>query len=132
MKIALISCSKNKKDYKCRAVEMYSNSTLFKKTLNFCKGYDKIMILSAKYGAICCDDEIEPYEQTLNGASKKDKVEWASKCLNSLMSIFEIEKCQFDFFTGINYYEPLKDLLPHSNFPMRGLGIGERLRFLSL
>jgi len=132
MKVALISCSKNKKNYKCRAAEMYSSSVLFKKTLNFCKEYDKIIILSAKYGAISCDDEIEPYEQTLGGSSKKDREEWALKCFSSLKAILKIEECQFDFFTGVNYYEPLKDLLTHSNFPMRGLGIGERLRFLSL
>ena len=90
------------------------------------------IFLSAKYGVISCDDEIEPYEKTLNGASKKDRAEWGSKCFGNLKLIFDIEKCQFDFFTGINYYEPLKNLLPHTYFPMMGMGIGARLKFLSL
>ena len=40
MKIALIACSKVKNTKECQAVEMYSKSTLFNKTYNYCVNLD--------------------------------------------------------------------------------------------
>lgn len=132
MKIALISCSKNKKAAKCAANEMYSASTLFKKALTYCyrQNYDLILILSAKHGVLNLDDEIYPYELTLNSFSKTELKEWATKCFEILLNWKKTE-AQFDFYTGKVYFEELSKLLPNSNNVLKGLGIGERLKFLN-
>ena len=52
-RIALISCTSNKKAHKCPARELYSESPLFRLAYAFAKLVaDKIFILSAKYGLV--------------------------------------------------------------------------------
>lgn len=132
MKIALISCSKNKKSIDCIAEEMYSTSMLFKKTLDYCRRqkYDLIFILSAKYGVLSLNDEISPYELTLNSFSKNERKDWALKCFTNLLDKCLIE-FQFDFYSGKIYFEELSKLLSYSTNILEGLGIGERLKFLT-
>ncbi|WP_253958154.1 DUF6884 domain-containing protein [Metabacillus halosaccharovorans] len=64
MKIALESCTKLKANYPCFAREMYQESTLFKKAVNFIeqKYYDELFVLSAKYGLLRQHVVIEPYD----------------------------------------------------------------------
>jgi len=51
--LGLISCTKRKKDFPCKASEMYSASDLFRKAYAYCyKNYDNVAILSAKYGLL--------------------------------------------------------------------------------
>lgn len=77
--IAFISCVKKKRNYPCKAQEMYI-SDLFKKSLNYAKKHaDKVFILSAKYGLLNLDEMIFPYEKTLNGLSECEKKRWAYK-----------------------------------------------------
>ncbi|WP_394897168.1 DUF6884 domain-containing protein [Clostridium paraputrificum] len=46
MKVALISCSKSKRSYKCKALELYSPSKLFSLSYQYAKTFaDKIYIL---------------------------------------------------------------------------------------
>ena len=129
--IAIISCSKSKKNFPCAAKEMYSESTLFNKTLNFClsKKYEHIFIASAKYGILKLDQQIEPYDKTLNKANEKGGEEWAAKVVNQLSALNLLSE-NFDFYTGVNYVSPLSAILK-INSPMKGLGIGQRLKFLS-
>lgn len=132
MKIALISCSKNKIATVATAQEVYSKSILFKKTYDYCldKKYDFIFILSAKYGILNPTDIISPYDLVLNSLSKQEREKWARRCFDILLSLGYIE-CQFDFYAGKIYIEDLSKLLPYSTNILKGLGIGERLRFLS-
>ncbi|MGA8941654.1 MAG: DUF6884 domain-containing protein [Thermoactinomyces sp.] len=62
MQIAFVSCTRKKKDYPCSAENLYSASALFRKAFSFGKDrYDKVYIVSAKYGLLKPDEEIEPY-----------------------------------------------------------------------
>ena len=71
MKIGLISCTKKKKLSPCQAQELYSDSTLFSYVLDYCrKHYDKIYILSAKYGLVELNQKIKPYDLTLKTMKK--------------------------------------------------------------
>ena len=132
MRVALISCSKNKMTIDCSAKEMYSKSMLFKKTFDYClnQNYDFIFILSAKHGILKPDDKISPYELTLNSFSKTDLENWAVRCFKTLQNAGQ-EEFHFDFYAGKIYFEELSKLLLHSTNILKGLGIGERLRFLS-
>ena len=131
-RVALIACSKNKKFYECAAAEMYSESTLFKKTLHFCEksGYSHIFILSAKYGLLSTSKNIQPYDLTLNSMSRSEINAWADKVASQIDEL-NLFQSYFDFYTGIKYYECLSRTLPFTSNVMKGLGIGQRLKFLS-
>lgn len=119
--------------YSCAAQEMYSKSTLFNKAMKYClkKQYDSIFILSAKYGVLNPLDEIENYELSLNQFSRTEIINWAEKCAESLMGKCDSESC-FDFYAGKSYFDELSKRLPMATNILKGMQIGERLRFLSL
>ena len=82
MRIALISCSKAKKNEPCPAHELYSPSDLFSLSYQYAKqNADKIYILSAKYGLVAEDRILEPYDQTLNDMRRQQQLSWANSVL---------------------------------------------------
>lgn len=132
MKIALISCTKLKKDYRCEAQEMYSPSSLFSKALRYVKSkdYDEIFILSAKYGLISLERIIDPYDETLNTYKTSDLKLWSvaqTPCI-----IAQYPK-QVDFYTGEKYRKFIIPILELSGIkcavPLKGLGIGQQMQF---
>jgi cytoplasmic iron level regulating protein YaaA (DUF328/UPF0246 family) len=83
--IGLISCTKRKQKYPCKASEMYSASNLFNKAYTYCKkSYDQVAILSAKYGLLLPDDPIKPYNLTLNNMRVKERKAWSKKVLGQM------------------------------------------------
>lgn len=133
MKIALISCTKKKKKYPCKAEELYSESTLFTKALEYVKSqnYDKYFIISALYGLVHPDQIIEPYNITLNKMKKEERYNWSLNVYNDLMLIKGIHSV--DFYAGKNYREYLISFLEEKGIrvtvPLEGLQFGEQLQF---
>ena len=130
-RIILISCVSKKLTIKAKAKDIYI-STLFKLNYQYAKSLnpDKIFILSAKYGLINPEKEIEPYNETLNTKSTQEIKNWANKVLIDLKKGADLEKDEFIFLAGDRYR---KFLLPHiKNYkvPMDGLTIGRQLAFL--
>ncbi len=83
MKVALLSCTSSKKAYKCRASEMYSESPRFALAYKYAKmSCDTVYILSAKYGLIAEDHEIDPYNETLKDKSTSEKSGHRMYCTN--------------------------------------------------
>lgn len=77
MKIALISCTKEKKHYACAARELYSSSTLFSASYRYAKRVaDKVYILSALHGLVSEDTVLNPYNKTLKDMSRKEQIIW--------------------------------------------------------
>jgi len=131
VKIALISCVSKKLDHKAKARELYI-SPLFRYNLKYALSLnpDKIFILSAKYGLLDLNKEIEPYNRTLNKMSSKEIKEWTNFVLNKLRKLTDLNKDEFIFLAGNNYR---KYLLPHiANYkiPMKGLSIGKQVGYL--
>ncbi len=130
-KIALISCSKGKKNYSCKSMYMY-DSVLFKKAKKYVESqnYCEWFILSAKHGLLNPENIIEPYDLTLNNMGRDNLIKWSN-------SVF-IQLCQMnisviDFYAGDNYRKYLIPLLEFENIecniPLKGLGIGQQLQF---
>ncbi len=79
--------------------------------------YDKVLILSGKYGLIELTTIIEPYELSFtyrkrvstvrNLATPEYKKEWGVKVTNQLESYLE-DYSQIDFHISNAYYEPIK------------------------
>ncbi len=110
-KIVLISCASRKRQQKSRARELYI-SDLFKKELQYAEKLapDQIFVLSAKYGLVGLDDEIEPYDLTLNTMSSTEIKQWAEGVLRQLSEKTDLQNDQFVFLAGEKYR---KYLLPY-------------------
>ena len=131
-KVVLISCVSKKLHHKSKAQDLYV-SPLFQKNLKYAKTLnpDKIFILSAKYGLLKLNKEIEPYDETLNKMRSNEIKEWANSVLNQMRKSTDIENDEFIFLAGNNYRKFLLPHLIHYKIPMLGLSIGKQLQCLS-
>jgi hypothetical protein len=134
MKVAVISCTKLKADYPCVTKEMYQKSSLFKKAIKFIEqqDYDDWLVLSAKYGLLRKDYQIEPYDLTLNNMKVLERREWAKLVLKQIENL-KMNITHIDFYAGSKYREYLIPVLERKgiicNIPLKGKGIGEQLSF---
>ncbi len=131
MKIVLIACASKKVNHKTKARALY-DSPLFKLNLKYAESLkpDNMFIVSAKHGLLNLDEEIEPYNETLNKMPDKQIQDWANKVASQLNQVIDIKKDEVIFLAGEKYR---KYLIPHINnykIPMEGLGIGKQLKFL--
>jgi len=130
-KIILISCVSKKLPYKSKAKDLYT-SPLFRYNLKYAQSSnpDKIFILSAKYGLLELEQEIQPYNKTLNKTSTKEIKIWADSILNELQKVSDLNKDEFIFLAGERYRRYLIPHITHYKIPMKGLGIGRQLKWL--
>lgn len=116
MRLAVISCKKQKQEYACEADEMYSKSFVYRAQRDFIKpAYDQYLILSSKYGLIKPNKMIEPYDKSIykNPTINFDNTELVEDTtafwnhveakLNKLINL----GCEIDFHTSNDYYQPL-------------------------
>ena len=136
MKIAFVSCTKSKANRPCSAKEMYQKSTMFKKAVQFIEqqDYDEGMwyVLSAKYGLIKQQDEIEPYDLTLNNMKVLERKKWTELVLNQIEDL-QIDMTHVDFYVGVKYREFIIPALEEKgivcNIPLQGLGFFKQLSY---
>ncbi|MCZ6802793.1 MAG: hypothetical protein O7D86_02360 [Proteobacteria bacterium] len=91
---------------------------------------DGIYILSAKYGLLNLEQEIDPYEQTLNNMRANEVKQWASQVIEQIRKISVIEETEFVFLAGEKYRKYLLSHLNNVQIPLKGLRIGEQLQKL--
>ena len=130
-KIVLISCASKKLGKKSKAKDLYV-SPLFKYNLRYANSLnpDKIFILSAEYGLLDLEQEVEPYDKTLNSMKQEDIKAWAERVLNQLKEVSDINNDKFIFLAGEKYRKYIIQHLPNYEIPLKGLGIGRQLKFL--
>jgi hypothetical protein len=128
MRIALISCSKEKKNYACPAYELYSASNLFTLSYQYAKqNADKVYILSAKYGLVDEGQIIQPYNQTLKEMNRQQQLSWASSVVIELKKECNLVSDSFILLAGNTYCRDLIQHLPNHSLPLDGLRMGERM-----
>ncbi|MEK6879670.1 MAG: DUF6884 domain-containing protein [Nanoarchaeota archaeon] len=134
-RVALIPCSKNKikTGGEVKAVDLYSASLLFRKILHFVlkQKYDKIFIISAKYGLLRLNQKIQYYDSSLKNISKIERVKWGDIISSKLNKILD-KSDYIDFYIPKIYIKYISKNLQinHKNI-LQGMRIGERLHFLS-
>ncbi|MEN8214155.1 MAG: DUF6884 domain-containing protein, partial [Pseudomonadota bacterium] len=103
-RIVLISCVSQKLSHRAKAKDLYV-STLFRLNLKYANSLepDAIYILSAKHGLLSLEQQIEPYEQTLNNMRTAEVKEWASKVVAQIDEVASLEKAEFTFLAGDKY-----------------------------
>jgi len=114
---------------------MYMPSALFRAAYKYAvKNYDTVAILSAKYGLLMPEDEIEPYYVTLKTMAAKERLEWAQKVFTQIkdrIGLQTISECYFH--TGKEYRDFLILLLQKAGVkcyvPLTGLSIGVQLQW---
>lgn len=130
-RIVLISCVSKKLINKAKAKDLYI-SPLFKLNYHYAKSLkpDKIFILSAKYGLLDPEQEIEPYNETLNTKTVNEIRSWADVILTQLKKQADIYKDEFVFLAGNNYRKFLIPHIKNYKIPLEGLPIRKQLSFL--
>lgn len=112
---------------------MYSASDLFRKAYAYCaKKYDQVAILSAKYGLLFSDDEIEPYDLTLKNMRAAEVKAWSEKVFEQINQRLNLQDFNKIFFhAGKKYREHLmkmlEDLALECEAPLKNLSIGKQL-----
>jgi hypothetical protein len=131
MRIALISCVKSKLKHPAPAKDLYI-SPLFKFSLKYAKSLnpDRIFILSAKYGFLDLDQNIEPYELTLNKMKKNDVKIWSEKVLEKLRKNADLDNDEIIFIAGEKYRRFLTPHIRHYSVPLKGMSFGNQLRYM--
>lgn len=130
-RIVLISCVSQKLSHRAKVRDIYV-STLFKLNLKYAESLnpDGVYVLSAKHGLLDLEQEIEPYEQTLNNMKSKERRLWADKVLRQLDEAASLDESEFVFLAGDKYRKYLLPHIKHAQVPLQGLRIGEQLHKL--
>jgi len=132
--IGLVSCVKTKQDSPAKPRDLYT-SDYFQKMRSYAEEkHDEWWILSAKHGLLDPDGPpVEPYDETLTGASVAKKREWAEEVYQELEEVGLLTSdVQLVIHAGQDYYG---ELLPKIRglegisveIPTEGLSMGETL-----
>jgi len=129
--IVLISCVSKKLHHRARARDLYI-SPLFRMNLKYAQQFSpqKVFILSAKYGLVQLDEEIEPYDVTLNKMTARERRNWAAKVTSQLQEHCDLGKDHFVILAGQKYRQYLLPHLKSYEVPLAGLPIGKQLQYL--
>ncbi len=132
--IGLISCVSKKRPRAAEAKDLY-DSALFAKSRKFIEQRcDSWLILSAKYGLVNPTDVIEPYEETLNTKSRRERNDWTDRVWAALRHRLRPNDC-VTILAGERYRENLVRLITEYgclvDVPMQGLSIGRQLQWLA-
>ena len=89
-----------------------------------------IFILSAKHGLLALEDEIEPYDVTLNMMGANERKAWANKVIDQLQVHADLQHDHFIILAGERYRQYLPPHLASYAVPLKGLPIGKQLQYL--
>lgn len=130
-KVILISCVSMKLAHRAQARDLYI-SPLFKFNLAYAESLkpDAIYILSAAHGLVPLEQELAPYNETLNTKKDAEIRTWAENVMLSLAAISDVKRDEFIFLAGERYRRHLVPQLTHVRIPLQGLGLGRQLQFL--
>lgn len=135
MKIALIGCSASKLAVASPARDLYTGQ-LFRKAREWAEANcDQWFILSALYGLLEPDREVETYDVSMSNR-KGTRNGWGVRVVNKLTELGLYKKYhalhEFVVLAGAVYAEPLKYAgLEKLTLPLKGLGIGQQLAWFN-
>jgi len=132
-----------KRDKPSMAKDLYI-SPLFKNSLAYAYSLkpDKIFILSALHHLLELDKVIEPYNVTLSNIPKskrgeglkvltsEEKMEWGKRVIDQLSKHADLKNDQFIILAGQEYIKPLMSYIKNIDNRLKGLPLGERVKFL--
>lgn len=134
-RIGLVGCVKEKAPSARRAEELYT-STLFRGRAAYVKkSCDRWFILSALHGVVDPATVLEPYDVTLDNASRDRRRAWSSQVLEQLRTkLGDLGSYEFEMHAGAPYrdfglVEGLRRAGAVVVNPTQGMPIGHQLSF---
>lgn len=133
-RVGLVGCASAKLHRQAPARELYTSS-LFRKAFAYAElTCDLVFVLSAKHGLVHPDTVLEPYDVKLgtNARTSPTIADWSAKVNRQLEdALADVEHPLLVTLAGQQYRTFLyRSAWPHE-VPMRGLGIGEQLAWLT-
>ena len=133
--LVVLTCSKSKIWDKCIdcdkliSAKIAYTGELFKKSLKLSENYDKIVILSAKYGFLSLNEKIEDYNIKL---TSKFNDTFYTKILNQSKEILNKTPENILFLGSKDYEQYIIKLFGENKVinPLKGLSIGYKLQKL--
>jgi hypothetical protein len=130
--VGLVSCVKSKQTKPAAAQDMYT-STLFRGMRCYAEAMsDRWFILSAKHGLLEPGRMIESYDLSLKNLSRAERAAWASHVVRAIEGAVS-PGARLLVLAGAAYFTGLETQLRRQyilDVPLRGLGLGKRLRWL--
>ena len=108
--VYLVSCVKKKRETAAAAKDLYTSSWFRKARAHVEATGMPWFILSAQHGLLDPDQEIEPYEKTLNKMKSSERKEWANKVMAQMEQRLP-ESEQIIVFAGKKYRDYLMSYL---------------------
>ncbi|MXR51370.1 hypothetical protein GRX03_07105 [Halovenus sp. WSH3] len=134
VEIGLVSCTKSKRKQATQPADLYMESAFFRKAREYAEAnHDDWYILSAKHYLLDpYGPPIEPYDETLSGASVDRKRQWAQIVYDQLQDEGLLTQGnRLMFHAGRDYHDKLRPLLDNTpveiEIPTDGLQYGETL-----
>jgi hypothetical protein len=132
--VGLVGCASQKLERPAPARELYV-SQLFKKASAYAElTCDRWYVLSAKHGLLRPDEVIEPYDMRLgtNRRTSPPIHQWAARVQDQLaVELAGVEHVRLVVLAGEQYRSAVRSgPWPHE-VPMKGLGIGQQLGWLT-
>jgi hypothetical protein len=134
-RIAIVGCGKRKLSRAAAARDLYT-SNLFQLSLRHAEATcGRVYVASALHGLLELDEVIEPYSRRLNDlGGKKEREAWGTRVAGCL-PVPKGSRPLLVIYAGTEYAEPLRVGAGRHGWavaqPLRGLQLGERLRWLS-
>ena len=130
--IALVGCAAAKLSRPAPARDLYV-SQLFKKAAAYAEANsDRWYVLSAKYGLVRSDDVIEPYDAKLGTKTGPPIWDWAADVANQLqIELIGLDDVELLVLAGEQYRTFLRFTDYPARVPMKGMGIGQQLGYLT-
>lgn len=132
MKVGIVAAPARKTNGKGMADILFAKSPLYRYATQYCrKNYDKVFILTTKYGLISPTDTIEAYDQKLEDLDERGESEWKNKVISQIYQ--EITRnTELYFHMGRLYRNPIIEVIKGDYKclePTKGKFIGQLLKF---
>ncbi|GEJ56608.1 DUF6884 domain-containing protein [Anaeromyxobacter diazotrophicus] len=132
--VFLVSCVSQKRSARSKARDLYISPWFVKAHGYIERTGMPWFILSAQYGLLEPDAEVEPYERTLNTMAVAQRREWARRVLEQLEPRLASVQ-QIVLLAGMRYREflvPRLSAVCRVEVPLEGLGIGKQLHWFDI
>lgn len=129
MIVGLVACSSRKGADRARARDLYTG-VLFRRSIAYFEARGiPWAVLSAKYGVVLPDEEVEPYNVRLKDLSFATRRAWAVNVAAALHKRWP-DAAYFEVLAGQEYRAALQKTGLPIVAPLAGMSIGLQLRFL--
>lgn len=131
-RVGLVACGSSKLNAAAPARDLYT-SQLFRKSAAFAESTcDRWYILSAKHGLVHPDTVHKPYDVKLGIKTSEPIHAWAQRVRDQLAAeLADVPRVVLVVLAGEQYQTVVRPCQWPFQIPMKGLGIGQQLAFLT-